>query len=112
MILVVLQCPCSEIEARMNTMRSPVASSALFVVSAILAGCTPSGEKVSDSAAAAVASADTVVAKCVGDNAGLTLPSGVCATIFADSIGRGRHVAIASNGDVYVALEGTAPNQK
>jgi glucose/arabinose dehydrogenase len=66
------------------------------------------GEKAQDSAAGAVATADTVIAKCVGDNAGLTLPAGVCATIFADSIQHARHIAIASNGDVYVALEGTA----
>jgi glucose/arabinose dehydrogenase len=53
-----------------------------------------------------------VIAKCVGDNAGLTLPAGVCATVFADSIGQARHIAIASNGDVYIALEGTAPSGK
>jgi glucose/arabinose dehydrogenase len=36
------------------------------------------------------------------DSGGLTLPSGFCATVFADSIGHGRHIAVASNGDVYV----------
>lgn len=43
---------------------------------------------------------------CAGDNAGLTLPDGFCATVFADSIAHARHIAIASNGDVYVTLEG------
>jgi glucose/arabinose dehydrogenase len=96
----------------MSTMRSPAVSSAVLVACAVVAACNSNGENVSDSAAAAVATADTVVAKCVGDNAGLTLPAGVCATIFADSVGRARHIAIASNGDVYVALEGTAKSQK
>lgn len=47
------------------------------------------------------------VANCAPDNAGLTLPAGFCANIFADSIGRARGLVVASNGDVYVAIEGT-----
>jgi glucose/arabinose dehydrogenase len=34
----------------------------------------------------------------------LILPPGFCATRFADNVGVARHVAVASNGDVYVAL--------
>ena len=67
-----------------------------------------SGDKGASNASAT--SDTTFAAKCVGDNAGLTLPSGVCATVFADSIGHARHVAVASNGDVYVTLEGTQPS--
>lgn len=51
---------------------------------------------------------------CAPDNGGITLPAGFCASIFADSIGRARHVTVAPNGDVYVAIEGTRqpqPNQ-
>jgi glucose/arabinose dehydrogenase/mono/diheme cytochrome c family protein len=33
---------------------------------------------------------------------GLTLPSGFCATVFADGIGHARHMAVGSNGIVYV----------
>jgi glucose/arabinose dehydrogenase len=83
-----------------------------FAGIAILAGtvaCNSGERTTADSAAGSVAT-DTVVAKCVGDNAGLALPAGVCATVFADSIGRARHVAVASNGDVYVTLEGTNPS--
>lgn len=36
------------------------------------------------------------------DNAGLTLPNGFCATVFADSIGHARHLTVSSNGTVYV----------
>ena len=39
---------------------------------------------------------------CAGGNGGLVLPDGFCATVFADSIGHARHIAVNSNGDVYV----------
>ncbi len=41
-------------------------------------------------------------AACAGDNGGITLPSGFCATVFADTIGHARHIVVNSNGDVYV----------
>jgi glucose/arabinose dehydrogenase len=41
-------------------------------------------------------------APCDPNNAGLTLPSGFCATLFADSLGAARHLAVAPNGDVIV----------
>ena len=34
--------------------------------------------------------------------AGISLPPGFCATIFADNLGRARHLAVAPNGTVYV----------
>ena len=43
-------------------------------------------------------------APCDGDNGGLTLQEGFCAVVVADSIGRARHLAVAPNGDLYVAL--------
>lgn len=76
-----------------------------------LTACNSGGEKARDSSAGAVADT-TFAGKCVGDNAGLTLPAGVCATVFADSIGHARHIVVASNGDVYVTLEGTQPSSK
>lgn len=51
-------------------------------------------------APAAAARAQT--AACPGGDAGLILPRGFCATIFADNIGHARHMAIAPNGVVYV----------
>ncbi len=41
---------------------------------------------------------------CHPQNAGLTLPAGFCAAIFADSVGRARQLVVAPNGDVFVAL--------
>jgi glucose/arabinose dehydrogenase len=39
---------------------------------------------------------------CPGDNGGLSLPSGFCATVFADNLGHVRHMTVAPNGVLYV----------
>jgi glucose/arabinose dehydrogenase len=46
---------------------------------------------------------------CASDNGGITLPDGFCAGVFADTIGHARHVAVAPNGDLFIALEYHAP---
>lgn len=38
---------------------------------------------------------------CAGDNGGVTLPAGFCATVFADNLGNVRHIAVAADGTVY-----------
>jgi glucose/arabinose dehydrogenase len=43
---------------------------------------------------------------CDPGNAGLTLPAGFCAFLAVDGLGAARHIAVAPNGDVYVALQG------
>jgi glucose/arabinose dehydrogenase len=43
---------------------------------------------------------------CAPDNAGLKLPPGFCATIFADSIKGARHPVMAPNGDVILSRQG------
>lgn len=82
-----------------------------FIGLTLIAGACTSGEKApparTDSGAARATASP---AAACGDNAGLTLPAGFCATVFADSIVGGRHVAVASNGDVYITLEGTRPS--
>jgi glucose/arabinose dehydrogenase len=37
-------------------------------------------------------------------NGGITLPEGFSASIYADNLGAGRHIAVNANGDVYLAL--------
>jgi glucose/arabinose dehydrogenase len=39
---------------------------------------------------------------CATDDTGLKLPSGFCATVFADKIGHARHMVVAPNGVLYV----------
>src|SRR5271168_2536107 len=41
---------------------------------------------------------------CDPDNGGIKLPAGFCALVVADNLGSARHIAIAPNGDAYVAL--------
>ncbi len=43
---------------------------------------------------------------CAPDNGGLVLSDGFCAMVVADSLGAARHMAVASNGDLYVVLRG------
>jgi glucose/arabinose dehydrogenase len=43
---------------------------------------------------------------CDSDNGGITLPPGFCALVAADAVGHARHLVVAPNGDVYVALQG------
>lgn len=43
---------------------------------------------------------------CDAGNGGITLPQGFCALVAVDGIGSARHIAVAPNGDVYVALQG------
>ena len=42
---------------------------------------------------------------CDPDNGGLKLPQGFCALVVATDVGPARHIAVASNGDLYVATE-------
>ncbi len=42
--------------------------------------------------------------QCAPGNAGIKVPEGFCVQIVADSVGPARHVAVAPNGDLFVAL--------
>jgi glucose/arabinose dehydrogenase len=41
---------------------------------------------------------------CAPDNASLSVPPGFCVQVFADGVGRARHIVVGMNGDVFVAL--------
>ena len=41
---------------------------------------------------------------CDPDNGGIKLPTGFCAFVAADNVGTARHMVVAANGDLYVAL--------
>ena len=41
---------------------------------------------------------------CDPDNGGISLPAGFCALVAADNLGVGRHMAVAANGDLFVAI--------
>src|SRR5688500_19179912 len=65
------------------------------------AACETGDRQSSDTMRAAEVGGDTTAA-CASDNGGITLPAGFCATVFADTVGHARHMAIAPNGVVYV----------
>ena len=44
-------------------------------------------------------------AACDAGNGGITLPAGFCAQVVADNLGVARQMAVARNGDLYVALQ-------
>ncbi|HXL34641.1 MAG TPA: hypothetical protein VN953_06950, partial [Gemmatimonadales bacterium] len=43
---------------------------------------------------------------CDPDNGGITLPAGFCAVVVADQVGTARHLVVAPNGDLFVAIAG------
>jgi glucose/arabinose dehydrogenase len=58
--------------------------------------------------APALAIAQAGNAGCAPDNAGLKLPAGFCASIFADSVNGVRQMVVAPNGDLVVSMQGRA----
>jgi len=59
--------------------------------------------------AVAVGASPTYAAPaCDPDNGGIKLPEGFCALVAIEETGAARHMAVAANGDVYVALQGGA----
>ncbi len=42
--------------------------------------------------------------ECDAGNGGITLPSGFCAVVVADQVGRARHLGVTQKGDAYVAI--------
>ena len=53
-------------------------------------------------AATALTDTSASAGKCTGENGGLTLPQGFCATIFADNVGHARQMVVAPDGTLYV----------
>src|SRR3981081_1067976 len=66
-----------------------------FSIRLLLAACT----------AGALTQGLAAVPACDSNNGGITVPAGFCAFIAADNLGTARHLVVAANGDVYVALQ-------
>jgi glucose/arabinose dehydrogenase len=86
----------------MNYANKGIAAHSVAAIATLLAfaSCVKSESSTADSTASASSTAST--AGCVGDNGGIKLPDGFCATVFADTIGHARHIVVSSNGDVYI----------
>ena len=70
-----------------------------------------STQKTGDADSAAMNSPGTP-GSCPTNNSGIVVPAGFCVTVFADHIGEARHVAVAPNGDVYVAIQAPGSDEK
>jgi glucose/arabinose dehydrogenase len=64
--------------------------------------CTKSEYSKTTDTSKTPAASTASTAACASDNGGITLPAGFCAVVFADTLGHVRHIAVNSNGDVYV----------
>src|SRR5581483_6854636 len=72
----------------------PAAAAAALLVSA--------GPGIAQARNGAAANTVTSDAAACADDAGLKLPAGFCASIFADDLGHVRHMVAAPNGVLYV----------
>jgi len=80
--------------------------SAAFGAAACIAGCASSATSSSTTTALDVGATWSSSGRvaCATTLVGITLPSGFCAVVFADSLGAARHMTVAPNGDVFVAI--------
>ena len=74
----------------------PLSAAPVLFVTLLLMNASPAFAQASHAGSTVASPA------CAGTNDGLTLPSGFCATVFADKLGHPRHLAVAPNGVVYV----------
>jgi hypothetical protein len=87
---------------RIATLRRVVPVMFAGAGAAVLAAACRPGDEGSRSAPADDATAQAAApAGPTCDKAGLTLPDGFCATVFADSIGHARYLAVGPGGTVY-----------
>jgi glucose/arabinose dehydrogenase len=81
-----------------------------LVAASAMAACGGGGDTGREGGAAKGAGADSArpgalaTSGPAGCDTTLQLPAGFCATVFADNVGGARHIAVASNGDVFVQL--------
>ena len=76
----------------MNNGSKTIAVYSLASLATVLAfaACVKSESSTADSTASTSSTASS--GTCAGDNGGLKLPDGFCATVFADTIGHARHI--------------------
>lgn len=66
----------------------------------------PAGNETASGAASSLAE------QCAPDDGGLSLPAGFCAIVVSDGLGRARHLDVAPNGDVFVALRNSRDDDR
>jgi len=82
-------------------------SSANLATVLVAAACATSSSSSTTSTTMSVGAEATPAGgrvACATTLVGVTLPTGFCATVFADTLGPARHMTVAPNGDVFVAI--------
>lgn len=78
----------------------------LHLLAAAVAGCGPGGaDSARSPGPGEEGSPSPLAARCAPDAGGILLPEGFCALVAAEGVGPARHLAVAANGDVFVALD-------
>lgn len=78
----------------------------LVLCAALATGCGEHAAASGAAGGAASAPARQGPPVCDPDNGGLQLPKGFCALVVASDVGKARHLVVAPNGDLFVALNG------
>ena len=81
------------------SMARPVGLVAALATASIVA-CSPSSE----TDAASGGQPSPLAVRCEADDGGFTLPDGFCAIVVTESLPGARHLEVADNGDLFVAL--------
>jgi glucose/arabinose dehydrogenase len=87
----------------MTRIRTSIHAAAFLVA----AGCATTSSSSTTSTSMSVGAEATPAGgrvACATALVGVTLPAGFCATVFADTLGAARHMTVAPNGDVFVAI--------
>lgn len=81
------------------------AAAGLLMAAGLVVGCG-NGEQAADAGGPDGPPVSELATSCAPDNGGIALPDGFCALVVADSVGPARHLDVAPNGDLFVALRG------
>ncbi len=84
-------------------MQSSILFKTIFAILVVLAAIyTGSSLLLARGRSNSAAAAETKSRACPNDDSGLRLPTGFCATVFADDIGHARHMVVAPSGVLYL----------
>ncbi len=81
--------------------RTNAPSRAVVLLTALFAAACGGADEAGSRAGSSLAG------QCAPDNGGLALPDGFCAMVVSEGLGPARHLDVAPNGDVFVALRDT-----
>lgn len=85
--------------------RAALPALAALAALTLAAGCTPEDAPPTSATGGEPVPRSGIAASCALDDDGLDLPDGFCAIVVHEGVGAARHLEVAENGDVFVALQ-------